>query len=118
MREFLAGDPGHAHKKHPSLRHDARASADQGSDLSKPQAETSAGAIESVSQQLKEQIPIPQGFCCWTHCGGPFTSTKRLFPSFVTLKARPGMKVLAILCAHDGLAAPQAKRFVVLAISQ
>ncbi len=60
MREFLTGDRGHANKKHPSLRL-ARASADQGSDLSKPQAETSAGAIESVSQQFERANPDSPG---------------------------------------------------------
>ena len=44
MRELLTGDPGHANKKHPSLRL-ARASAGKGSDLSKPQPETSARTI-------------------------------------------------------------------------
>src|SRR6266550_4589685 len=100
MRELLTGDPGHANKKHPSLRLAVRPQT-RVVIYSNLRPRQVRGRSNLYLSSLKEQIPIPQGFCCWTHCGGPFTSTKRLFPSFVTLKARPGMKVLAILwCAR------------------
>ena len=60
MREWLTGDPGHANKKHPSLRL-ARASADQGGDLSKLQSATSASTIESVSQHFEKANPDSPG---------------------------------------------------------